>query len=394
MKNILLVSAFGTIDSKSNSRLANIYSYLSTKNNVKLVSTNFDHSQKAIKPKSNKLPNEIWLNVTSYKNNISVFRLLSHIVFAARLSKFLHMSPKPDLIYCTMPTTLAAFFCGRYCKINGIPFVIDVIDLWPESLYPASNISKLLPLICFPWSYFAHKAYGYANLLCAESEYYLSIASQYNTTAKKDFFYLGVDQARAKQLLATSKIFLSKPANEIWVCYGGQLGNSYDFDVILEAIKFIHDNGVKYRFLFIGDGELRPKIEQTICEFGLNAMVTGFVAYEDFLKYLSYCDIAINAFKENTRVVHSYKFNDYVSMNTFILNNLPGETSGMVDDYNIGLNFNYSTQRLPHILLGTCQNWPFYKNWKENCKKLIAEKLDKHIIYSKMAMHINGLLKL
>lgn len=393
-KLILLVSAFGNINKSSNSRLSNLYSSISAHNEVKFITTNFDHSLKKAKPRADKCHAEILLDVPAYKHNISVLRIVSHIVFAIRLLKLLKRLPrKPDLIYCTMPTTLAAFVSGMYCKFYGIPFVVDVIDLWPESLYPLSKYSFLLSLACYPWRLLSQKSYSLADLLIAESKHYLHTASKFNSYATKDFFYLGVDRKRTRALLESSKLLLAKPSDEIWVCYGGQLGNSYDFDTLLEAVKFIHDIGIKYKFWFVGDGEMRSKIENYAKKFQLNVHITGLVSYADFLKFLSYCDIGINIFKKNTKVVHSYKFNDYVATKLFILNSLPGETSEVIDQYKIGLNFNFSSNKLASVLCEVCQNWKFYKCWVENCDKLIAEVLDSTMIYSKMTQQINSLLE-
>ena len=104
--------------------------------------------------------------------------------------------------------------------------------------------------------------------------------------------------------------------------------------------------------------------------------------YEDLLGYLEYCDIAVNIFRSKTKVVYSYKFNDYVAMNCFVLNSLEGETAEMVNEYQIGRNFNYSDMPLSVAIEDTLANWGEYSTWKKNHQQLIDEKLDKEKIYS------------
>lgn len=106
--------------------------------------------------------------------------------------------------------------------------------------------------------------------------------------------------------------------------------------------------------------------------------------YGDLLKYLSCCDIAVNIFRDNTKVVHSYKFNDYAAANCFILNSLPGETADMIDRYKVGLNFDFKDNTLDKVLLQCSEHWADYKEWKRNNKRLVDELLDKDIIYSKL----------
>ena len=180
---------------------------------------------------------------------------------------------------------------------------------------------------------------------------------------------------------AEKPVILEKPEDEVWIAYAGSLGVSYDFNALLDAVKSIHGR-YKYKLWFVGDGVRHNEIETYIKSNGLNAEITGFLSYDQLLGYLSYCDIAINIFRNNTKVVYSYKFNDYVAMNCFVLNSLEGETAQMVDEYRIGRNFNFSDQPLSVVLEDTLKNWERYSKWKNNSQKLVEEKLDKEKIYS------------
>ena len=172
-----------------------------------------------------------------------------------------------------------------------------------------------------------------------------------------------------------------KPNGEIWIGYAGSLGYSYDFKSLLDAVNSIK-GGYQYKLWFIGDGGRRDEIEEFIKEHELNAEITGFLPYEKLLGYLSYCDIAVNIFRSNTKVIYSYKFNDYVAMNCFVLNSLEGETSEMIDQYKIGRNFNFSDNPLSNVMSEVLDRWEYYSSWKNNNQRLIREKLDKDKIYS------------
>ena len=65
-----------------------------------------------------------------------------------------------------------------------------------------------------------------------------------------------------------------------------------------------------------------------------------------------------------------------------MLNSLEGETAEMVDDYQIGRNFNFSDRPLAEVLEDTLVHWYKYAPWRKNCQRLIEEKLDKKKIYS------------
>jgi len=384
-KSIILVSLFGDYGLDNNDRISNVFNAFPDYNRF-VITSDFNHATKCFK-ESSQSDFIKYIHVPNYKTNISFRRLYSHIVFAFKLTRFLNSCKiKPTFIYCAMPSSLAAYMCGKYCKKNDIKFVVDVIDLWPDSLLPISSLFKLLKPVIFPWRYITYQAYSMADYISAESEEYAKIALKKSKSMFYSYTYLGIDVNKTKILVSNSKFKCIEKAEDIWICYGGSLGNSYDFETLLDAIKYIHNKNIKYKFIFVGDGELKDYILKYSDANQLNVEITGRLPYNDYLKYLSICDIAINTFKESTKVVYSYKFNDYVASHLFVLNNLRGETSEMVNDYSIGLNFDKNN--LSQILYEVCSKWEEYKVWKTNSIKLIEEKLETKIIYSRLSMDI------
>ena len=388
MNNILIVSLFGEI-SNLNSRVYKVANAFAQKTNF--VTPDFSHAEKKYKSKTSKNVNNLfsvnYIHVPAYSKNLSIKRIYSHLIFALKLKSYLNnLTEKPDFIYCMMPPSSSAYVCGNYCKKNSIRFVVDVIDLWPDSLIPLIRFNKLIHLVLFPWKILTNKAYRMANYISGESKVFASIAHTINPFVPCSYTYLGVDLEQTKTLLSESRIHINKPNDEIWICYGGSLGNSYDFEVILTALKYIHDKKVKYKMLFIGDGEKRSMIEEFASKNKLNIEITARVDYKDFLKYLSVCDIGINSFKKDTLVAHSFKFNDYVASGLFILNNLVGETAEMITKYKIGLNFD--EENLSEVLFDVCQNWLTYKTYRLNLDLLIKDELDSTTIYKILANKI------
>ena len=380
MLKIIFVSAFTNIR-VPNSRMLTIFNQIDGEKMV--VTTDFNHAKKRYY-ESNEAehPNQVALHVPCYKKNLSIKRIWSHLIFARQLKKYLNsLSEKSSAIYCTVPTSSSAYVCAKYCKKHGVKFVIDVIDLWPDSLLPLVKGETVIKAMLYPWTYLTRYAYKSADVIMGESVKYANEAKKYNQKADVYPVYLGVDMHIINSVKEEKPVLLAKPEDEVWIAYAGALGVSYDFSTLLEAVKSIHGR-YKYKLWFVGDGVRRGEIESLIKQYGLNAEITGFLPYDQLLGYLSYCDIAINIFRKDTKVVYSYKFNDYVAMDCFVLNSLEGETAQMVDEYRIGRNFNFSDQPLSTILEDTLKNWEDYCKWNVNCKRLIEEKLDKEKIYS------------
>ena len=378
MKHIL-ISAFTNIVSQNN-RTQTIIGQLN--GDYCVVTTDFNHAQKRYyKAGEAEHKQQLLLHVLAYKKNLSVLRIWSHLIFAWKVRKYLNaQEERPKTICCTMPTSASAYVCAKYCKRNNVKFVIDVIDLWPDSLLPLVKGKAIIKAIVWPWTYMTRYAYRYADVIMGESVKYANEAKKYNTKASVYPVYLGIDLGIINKVKENLPIRLEKPIDEIWIAYAGSLGESYDFKTLLDAVKQIHGR-YRYKLWFVGDGVRHDEIAGYIEENHLNAEITGFLSYEQLLGYLSYCDIAINIFREDTKVVYSYKFNDYVAMDCFVLNSLEGETAEMVDNYQIGRNFNFSDRSLTVVLEDTFANWEEYKLMKDNCQRLIDEKLDKEKIY-------------
>jgi len=385
-KKIVLISLF-FYEKTDNIRISTVYNLLKERGmEVELITTDFNHRNKTKHTNTSADSDITYLKVPGYKNNLSIGRLYSHFVFAIRLYFYLQkLNYKPFKLYCIVPTISSGLVCNWFCKKKGIPFFIDIIDLWPESLIILSKYRKLLTLLTYPWKLAALYVYKSADEIFAGSVDYAEYAQLYNKKTKTNAVYLGTDSERFKLLAAQSTLIIDKPKDEIWICYGGILGYNYDFEVILDSFKRLIDEGVEnIRLIFIGDGQKNFFITSFKQKFNLPIEITGYLKYEDYLKYLSYSDIAINSFKEGTRVAYSYKFNDYISAGLPVVNNVIGETAELIERHNIGLNFNYSDNTLYDNLSFLLSHPEQLAEMKKNSVFVGENVLAKEVVYQKM----------
>lgn len=395
IKKFALVSPFVNPFLYSNSRVlsvADIYN----KNGIipVIITANFDHiaKKKYKKSSDDALYETILINVPKYRKNLGVLRVISHIVFAFKVKSYFIRNISDYLfVYCTIPSTFAPFLLSRLCKRRKVTFVLDVIDLWPESYFVFfKKIDFLFKFFLFPWSLISRSTYRKSTLVIAGCKEYARYVSQF----RKDIvegYYLGIDLKRKEELLKQSTAIIpAKRNDEIWIGYGGALNNSYDFDVIISSFLSIQKQFVYAKLLFIGGGELEDYIKKIIEKFNINGMVTGLIPYPDFLTWLSKCDIAINSFRENTLVVHSYKYNDYIATGCCILNNLKGETWSEVEEYGIGLNFDYKDNTLEKCLLKLLSKPELIEQCKTNSRYLAKTDLSKEHIYASLFKNINS----
>ncbi|MBE0649555.1 MAG: glycosyltransferase family 4 protein [Bacteroidales bacterium] len=389
-KKIIIISLF-FYEVSDNIRISTVYNLLKERNaEVELITTDFNHRTKK-KHDTGLHPKDItFLKVPGYKKNLSIGRLFSHFVFALRLSSYLrNLTSKPSKIYCIVPTVSSGWVCSRYCRKKNIPFAADVIDLWPESLIVLSRKKKLLQFLTFPMKWMAQKVYKAADLLYAGSADYAKYAGGFNKKTIAMPVYLGTDVSRFRSLVSSAKAEIHKPEGQKWICFGGMLGNSYDIDIILSGFeKLVRKESPDVKLIFIGDGQERNRIMSFKEQKGLDIEITGFLPYADYLKYLNHADIAINSFKEGTRVAYSYKFNDYVTAGIPIVNNVKGEMAELVEQYNLGRNFRHNADSLADKLYEMLSSPDLLSEMKKNATFVATSVLDKKVVYKEMLDHL------
>jgi glycosyltransferase involved in cell wall biosynthesis len=396
-KKVALVSPFVDPFSYSNSRVTSIADILKKKGFFPVIITaNFDHASKKkySATEESALYKTVLINVPSYNKNLSVLRVISHIVFAFKVNRYINRNiHNYAFVYSTIPTTLAPYLLSRLCTLNKITFVLDVIDLWPESyIVFFKRFGFMVKFLLIPWFLLARATYRQSTVVVAESEEYAKYVSRFRKDTVESY-YLGTDIVKNEELLKQSTIILpEKKADEIWISYGGALNNSYDFDVILTSFLHLQNQYSNIKLIFIGGGELEHHIKEFITKNTINALVTGRIPYPDFLKWLAKCDIAINSFRGNTLVAHSYKYNDYIASGCCVLNNLKGETWSSIVDYGLGLNFDYENNTLENCLQELLSKPELIEKCKANSKHMANNDLSKEHIYNLLFEKINSFL--
>ena len=116
---------------------------------VTFVTSNFDHSRKsAIKPDAFTVRAGLnIIKVPGYKKNVSLQRLLTHIVFSFKTwRKFRHVSWDAIVVSTVPPECLIA---ARLLRKKAL--ILDVRDIWPDALLAygkTSIVTKIFKIYC------------------------------------------------------------------------------------------------------------------------------------------------------------------------------------------------------------------------------------------------------
>ena len=146
MDIVIIANFCAALDKPTNSRFSYIADMFAKENDVELIGSAFSHGTKKKRVCDfSRFPYKVTLiEEPGYKKNISVQRFLSHRVWGRNVCEYVKGRKKPDVVYCAIPSLTAAALVGEYCNKNGIHFIVDIQDLWPEAFQMAVDDDMIL----------------------------------------------------------------------------------------------------------------------------------------------------------------------------------------------------------------------------------------------------------
>jgi len=264
---IVLINICENFQTKRAKRIVNVFNCLKNKgNDVKIISSNFDHGEKKKLVSNN--DGEILIPVFSYKSHFSVFRFVNHLWFALCVFFILVRIKNLQAVYTSsIPPEL--LFAVSLVKIvrEKIKVCADVRDIWPDS-WPGQTVT--LKSTCFKiyanfLNRFSFKRFD--EIIIANPEYN-EFVSRFNCSGT--LATLGYDMERFSKI---------KERDRVGCVYIGNFNHSFDLRTLAEFI----DTQADVRL--IGDGPLMAEYRKS---FGY-AVFHGFVEPDVVPNILSEC---------------------------------------------------------------------------------------------------------
>ncbi len=168
-----------------------------------------------------------------------------------------------DLIFvCQLSPIFVAFPAIRIKKKKNIPIVMWILDIWPDSVFAASNlngffINKALDIIV---------GYIYRNIdqiLISSRSFAKTILSYSISESRIMYFPNWAD--RATTLTEENDDFNDLPTlpNGFSILFAGNIGEAQDIETIIKAAELLKENK-NIKWIFIGDGRKRAFLQDEI----------------------------------------------------------------------------------------------------------------------------------
>ena len=284
------------------------------------------------------------IHVRPYQKNLSVDRLLSHYEFAWKVyGRLEELNPK--LIWALIPPNSLAKFTAKYKKAHSnVKLVMDLIDMWPESM-PISRFKTLPPFAI--WRKLRDDHVGQADAVVTECKLYQSTLKDHCAPEKMHTLYLARDWS---ELLGSA----NPPEGRIALCYLGSINNIIDIDCIEGITRSL---GGSVDLHIVGDGEKRALLVDAAAAAGANVIFHGKVYdREEKQKIMNQCHAGLNIMKKSVFVGLTMKSMDYFECGIPILNNIRGDTWQFVEEYGIGINISDDVEIFPEQILRLQEN--------------------------------------
>ena len=331
----------------------------------------------------------VWSYIT--ENNGFVKRIIDYISYA--LTSFLFgLFVKTDLIIATSPQFFTAVSGRILSFFKGKPWVMEVRDLWPDSIAAVGSMNKSsIPFKIL--KKIEHHLYLSASKIVVVTDSFKKyvIKDHQITPEKVGVFKNGVLISNFKKPKPNDVMTLKESLglkNKIVISYLGTHGLAHGLKFILESISKISNPDL--HFLFIGDGAEK----QNLIKYSKTLHSKKFTFIESVTKseiplYIDISDYSLVNLKKSDEFknVIPSKIFENIAMYKPILLGVEGESKKLIDDYEVGVYFEPENKESFLNAIKDIQKLD-RESFKVNCNKMlvdfernnIAENLIKFIV--------------
>jgi glycosyltransferase involved in cell wall biosynthesis len=242
-----------------------------------------------------------WLISRGKGNSLRLFLNYFSFAFFASLSSLVRLKSEYDVIFVfeVSPVTVG-IPAVVLKKIRKIPIFFWVQDLWPESVYAASNLKKRYFERCL--TRLVKHIYNNCDRIFVSSRGFIKSIIEKGVDLKKieyipvwaeDVFF---ENYKASELKKFSSLI---PFHSFNIVFAGNIGEAQDFESIINAVSYLR-NYKDIKWHIIGDGRKREWLKNEIEARNLrdNIALPGRYPINVIPYFYSKADVLILALKD------------------------------------------------------------------------------------------------
>lgn len=331
----------------------------------------------------------VWSYITANKGFFK--RTLDFISYSVT-SFFAGLFVNTDVIVATSPQFFTALSGRTLAFFKRKPWIMEVRDLWPESIKTVGAMKDNLFIKYFEWQ----------EIRCYKSAKKIIVVTD---SFKKTLIERGIDGDKISVVKngVDRVLFAPQPKDftlmeemglngKKIIGYIGTHGMAHKLDFIMDCAKNMSGKN-DYHFLFIGSGAERDALlAKQKAENITNVTLLDSVPKNQVNRYISILDLAlINLRKSDLfKTVIPSKIFENACMQIPIIMGVEGEAQEIVESYGAGLCFEPENEgdfndKLDKLLSDN----DFYSSCQEGGRKL-SEDFDRKVLAAKMLEYISS----
>ncbi len=261
-------------------------------------------------------------------------RIANYLLFAVAAVLASFKVPRPDLVVATSPQFFAGVAGMVVSRLRRAPFVLEIRDLWPESIVQLGQIGPGALLRCLEWleTVLYRSA---AGIVVNTGTFMDHIAARGVPRERMVLVYNGIDPALFRPR-ARDDALLRKHGLEgrYLVAYIGTLGLAHGVATLLDAAERLKDQP-DVHFLIIGDGAARASLEADAARRGLsNVTLLGLQPRAEIPAWIASIDLLVVLLRDLsifTSVIPSKIFEFCAQERPVILSTPKGEIRSLIE---------------------------------------------------------------
>jgi len=316
----------------------------------------------------------VWSYITS---NEGFFKRTLDYISYSFMAFWVGLFLKTDLIVATSPQFFTAVSGWLLSFFKQRKWVMEVRDLWPESIMAVGAMNRNVFIRFFEW--LEKVLYKSADHIVVVTDTFKEKISERGVNPKKiSVFKNGANLELFKPTDKPIDLIEKHHLKDKFIfAYIGTHGMAHGLHFVLDAIQDINEAYPDIIFLFMGDGAEKKSLIQKSKDLSLdNTLFLDSVSKKEVVRYLSLMDVAlVNLKKSDTFLtVIPSKIFEAAAMEKQILLGLEGETKRIIEKYNSGTCFIPEDKESFHKeLIEIYENKEKYLTYIQGCKNLAID---------------------
>ncbi|MEN9406604.1 MAG: hypothetical protein RLZ12_888 [Bacillota bacterium] len=266
-------------------------------------------------------------------------RILNMVTFACNLIFQAMFTKKPDIILASSPPLLVPLAGWLLARFKRIPFVLEVRDLWPESLVVMNGLkqkSLVARLLSWLATFLYHKADKIVVLTNHQRDALVKrgVAREVVTLIPNG---VAVSKIVKPKLCANFYQQFGVPANAFVALYAGAHGPANGLQSVALAAKYLPKD---IYIVLVGDGPEKEALIKFCQQQKINQVkFLPVVSKENIYEYTFNAGCGIISLQDNDifRGARPNKLFDYAFAGLPIVTNVDGEVREVVEGYGLGV---------------------------------------------------------